>query len=59
MITDIEATIDQIVVLSDHPISIVIIGVGEADFSEMTVLDADESPLYSKMLDRYASRDIV
>jgi len=33
MITDIEQTIDQIVCLSDHPISIVIIGVGDADFS--------------------------
>lgn len=58
-ITDLDATIDQIVALSDHPISIVIIGVGSADFSMMCELDADESPLYSKTFEKFASRDIV
>jgi hypothetical protein len=44
---------------SDLPLSIVIVGVGEADFSSMDLLDADEEPLYSQKFKRYMSRDIV
>ena len=41
------------------PLSIVIVGVGNADFESMDVLDADEEPLYSKKYKKYMSRDIV
>ena len=58
-ITDLNRTIDTIVELSDFPVSIVIIGVGQADFSMMRSLDADESPLYSEKWRKYSSRDIV
>jgi hypothetical protein len=32
---------------SELPLSIIIVGVGHADFSKMDELDADEVPLYS------------
>jgi hypothetical protein len=41
------------------PLSIVIVGVGNADFSQMDVLDADSEPLFSKKYNRFMSRDIV
>lgn len=41
------------------PLSIVIVGVGNADFSQMDVLDADEEPLFSKKYNKFMSRDIV
>lgn len=59
VISDLQKTIDQIVRGSDNPLSIVIVGVGTADFSTMDVLDADEEPLYSQKFKRYMSRDIV
>ena len=40
-------TIDEIVRGADLPLSIVIVGVGPADFESMDVLDADDEPLYS------------
>jgi len=39
------------------PLSIIIIGVGNADFSSMSMLDADDGPLTSH--GRVAQRDIV
>lgn len=36
-----------------------IVGVGNADFSKMDVLDADDEPLYSKKYNKKMSRDIV
>ena len=54
-----EKTIDEVVRGSDLPLSIVIVGVGEADFSAMDQLDGDDEPLYSKKYSRYWSRDIV
>ena len=42
---DLAETIDQIGIASDLPLSIIIVGVGEADFSSMEDLDADKSPL--------------
>jgi len=42
-----EATIDEIVKNNDMPVSIVIVGVGTADFKMMERLDADDSPLVS------------
>lgn len=47
VISDMPKTIDEIVRGSDLPLSIVIVGVGEADFDSMETLDADTNPLYS------------
>lgn len=44
---------------SGLPLSIVIVGVGSADFSSMETLDADEAPLYSQAFRTYQTRDIV
>ena len=40
-----EPTIDELVEGSFLPLSVIIIGVGKADFSNMIYLDADENPL--------------
>lgn len=45
MIDDIDETINYLVDASFLPISVIIIGIGKADFSTMNVLDADENPL--------------
>ncbi len=58
-ISDMAATIDEIVRCSTLPMSIVIVGVGKADFGEMDRLDADTELLYSVRLGKYAVRDIV
>ena len=58
MIDDIDNTINELVNGSFLPLSIIIIGVGNADFSSMNVLDADENPLISSQGVR-AARDIV
>lgn len=47
IISDLQKTIDQVVYGSELPLSIIIVGVGGADFSAMDELDADETPLYS------------
>ena len=47
---DMQQTIDQIVAASNLPLSIVIVGVGGADFSNMSKLDADFEPLFSDAL---------
>lgn len=38
MVTDFQETIDAIIKASDFPISIIIVGVGGADFKEMEVM---------------------
>ena len=48
IITDMPETIDEIVRASKNPVSIIIVGVGGADFSQMEMLDADVKPLYSE-----------
>ena len=58
-IDDIQDVADQIVRGSEQPLSIVIIGVGDGDFSHMDYLDADKTALYSQVLKRSMSRDIV
>jgi hypothetical protein len=58
-ITDMEYTIDEVVRCSGLPVSIIITGVGNDNFSNMDILDADVHPLYSKRLQKYAARDIV
>ena len=47
VINDMVETIDAIVIATDAPLSIIIVGVGNADFSLMNQLDADETPLRS------------
>lgn len=42
------ATINEIVRAADNPISIIIVGVGDANFAQMEKLDADENPLFSE-----------
>jgi hypothetical protein len=59
IINDMQATIDEIVRGSGLPLSIIIIGVGSADFDVMEQLDGDITPLYSDKLQRYNQRDIV
>jgi hypothetical protein len=58
IINDMTETIDQIVAASELPLSIIIVGVGEADFSDMDALDADDEFLTDSQGNR-ASRDIV
>ena len=48
VINDAQQTIDEIVRGSNHPLSIVIVGVGDAYFQQMNILDADTTPLYSQ-----------
>lgn len=59
IINDMAETIKQVVIGSDLPLSVVIIGVGSADFSAMEELDGDVTPLYSTILGRPRNRDIV
>ena len=59
VIRDMEKTIDQIVEASDQPLSIIIVGVGRADFKQMVTLDGDVTPLFSRKLNKYRNRDIV
>mmetsp|Transcript_34942 Transcript_34942/g.45060 ORF Transcript_34942/g.45060 Transcript_34942/m.45060 type:complete len:693 (+) Transcript_34942:37-2115(+) len=58
IITDLEQTKDAIVQASHLPLSIIIIGVGDADFSAMDALDSDER-LLTDQRGRVAKRDIV
>ena len=58
IIDDMKETIDSLVEASYLPISVIIIGIGNADFSAMNRLDADEEPLYDKD-ERKADRDLV
>jgi vacuolar-type H+-ATPase subunit F/Vma7 len=57
-INDIKDTIDRIVAATDAPLSIVIIGVGNADFSSMQLLDGDKGGLKSRE-GIHAKRDVV
>jgi hypothetical protein len=57
-ITDMSATSDAIVAASALPLSIIIVGVGNANFGKMDVLDGDEAKLRDSR-GRVTSRDIV
>jgi len=57
VITDMPQTCEAIVNASSLPLSIIIVGVGEADFEAMDTLDGDEVRLSSR--GRFAERDIV
>lgn len=56
-ITDEEATRESIIEASTLPLSIIIVGVGNADFSSMNRLDGDDRPLVDRRGKRI--RDIV
>ena len=58
MIDDIDDTINELVAGSFLPLSVIIIGVGKADFTNMNVLDADNSLLKSSN-GTLAARDLV
>ena len=58
IIDDMDETVDSLVEASFLPISVIIIGIGDADFSNMDVLDADDEPLVDKN-GRKADRDLV
>jgi hypothetical protein len=57
-IDDILDTIELLVKASDMPLSLIIIGIGGADFSRMGFLDADIAPLVNK-LGVQAKRDFI
>ncbi|XP_025108559.1 copine-8-like [Pomacea canaliculata] len=57
IITDMPQTTEAIVNASSLPMSIIIVGVGDADFEAMEILDGDDVRLSFK--GRYAERDIV
>ena len=57
-IHDMRLTIDQIVAGSELPLSIIIVGLGNADFSNMVFLDSDDKDLIDSN-NKKMSRDIV
>ena len=57
-IDDIDDTIEQLVEASFLPLSVIIVGIGKADFSNMILLDADENPLINSKGVK-AARDLV
>ncbi|KAL0648460.1 hypothetical protein Bca4012_046751 [Brassica carinata] len=59
VITDLQETRDALVSASDLPLSILIVGVGGADYKEMEVLDGDKGERLESSSGRVASRDIV
>eukprot|EP00268_Persea_americana_P035207 TRINITY_DN34778_c0_g2_i4.p1 TRINITY_DN34778_c0_g2~~TRINITY_DN34778_c0_g2_i4.p1 ORF type:complete len:653 (-),score=114.54 TRINITY_DN34778_c0_g2_i4:1712-3493(-) len=59
VITDLQETKDAIVKASDLPLSILVVGVGGADFKEMEALDADNGQRLESLTGRIATRDIV
>jgi hypothetical protein len=58
IIDDMDDTIDALVEASFYPISVIIVGIGDADFRNMDVLDADDEPLVDSK-NRKADRDLV
>ncbi|XP_044494113.1 protein BONZAI 1-like [Mangifera indica] len=59
VVTDLQETKDALVKASILPLSILIVGVGGADFKEMEILDADKGERLESSTGRLASRDIV
>ncbi|MCL7025016.1 hypothetical protein MKW94_028462, partial [Papaver nudicaule] len=59
VVTDLQETIDSLVRASDLPLSILIIGVGGADFKDMEILDADNGNRLQSSTGQLATRDIV
>lgn len=59
VLTDLQETIEALVKASDLPLSVLIVGVGGADFTEMEILDADNGRRLESTTGRVATRDIV
>ncbi|XP_037497211.1 protein BONZAI 3 isoform X2 [Jatropha curcas] len=59
VLTDLQETKDALVKASDLPLSILIVGVGSADFTQMEILDADNGCRLESSTGRVATRDIV
>ncbi|KAL8047388.1 hypothetical protein ABFX02_08G238300 [Erythranthe guttata] len=59
VVSDLQETINSIVRASDLPLSILIVGVGGADFKDMEILDADKGQRLECSTGRIATRDIV
>ncbi|WVZ75232.1 hypothetical protein U9M48_023311 [Paspalum notatum var. saurae] len=59
VVTDFQETIDAIIKASDFPISIIVIGVGGADFKEMEFLDPNKGEKLESSTGRVASRDMI
>ncbi|CAD8128603.1 unnamed protein product [Paramecium sonneborni] len=57
-IHDMKETIDSIVASSHLPLSIIIVGVGDADFNNMSILDDDDGNLHDSF-GRRTQRDLV
>ena len=58
IIEDTDETVNALVQSSFLPISVIIIGIGDADFTNMNILDADDVPLIDDK-GRKSSRDLV
>ncbi|XP_044472152.1 protein BONZAI 3-like [Mangifera indica] len=59
VVTDLQETKDALVRASDLPLSVLIVGVGGADFTQMEILDADKGHRLESSTGRVATRDIV
>ncbi|PON73991.1 Protein BONZAI [Parasponia andersonii] len=59
VLTDLQETKEALVKASDLPLSVLIVGVGNADFSQMEILDADKGIRLESSTGRVATRDIV
>lgn len=59
MTHDIEDTIEQVIISTRLPVSIIIIGIGDADFSNMEFLDSDVQPLFCHKTQTFSRRDNV
>ncbi|KAF0891980.1 hypothetical protein E2562_011356 [Oryza meyeriana var. granulata] len=59
VVTDFQETIDAIIKASDFPLSILVVGVGGADFKEMEFLDPNKGERLESSTGRVASRDMI
>uniref|UniRef100_A0A0E0K0E7 VWFA domain-containing protein n=1 Tax=Oryza punctata TaxID=4537 RepID=A0A0E0K0E7_ORYPU len=59
VVTDFQETIDVIIKASDFPLSILVVGVGGADFKEMEFLDPNKGERLESSTGRVASRDMI
>merc|ERR1711902_259361 len=59
VINDMAKSIDAIVDATRLPLSIIIVGVGDANFDNMEILDADDNPLRHSQTGKLMQRDIV
>ncbi|KAK4485612.1 hypothetical protein RD792_008255, partial [Penstemon davidsonii] len=59
VVSNLQETMDALVKASDLPLSILIVGVGNADFKQMEILDADYGRRLESSTGKIATRDIV